>query len=211
MKKELMTLAFIGMLSMSHAIEYDKMVDERDGKTYKTVVIKNDNLSITVWMAENLAYNAKGSEFLKGYGRYYDATTAASVCPEGWTLPDFIVYNHLAINVGLIKCDDNDECFLVDDQTEGTKSLKSKKNWLFGNNGTNSSGFNALPGGGGVGEGEFQNVGMVAAFWTSDKENGERGIFMINENNLAQNHVSDMYFPVRCVKTWTMQRKDHWK
>lgn len=60
--------------------------DSRDGKTYKTVRMPDDE----TWMAENLNYNMNGcmcydndSSNCSKYGRLYTWEMAAKACPAG--------------------------------------------------------------------------------------------------------------------------------
>jgi uncharacterized protein (TIGR02145 family) len=112
--------------------------DPRDGKTYKTVKVGNQT-----WMAENLAYKSdKGyleysdSKNNKTYGYLYTWSTAKSVCPAGWHIPNNKEFT-LLVN------------FLGGDSIAGGK-LKEEgtAHWESSNaEVTNMSGFTALPGG----------------------------------------------------------------
>lgn len=75
------------------------LIDSRNGKTYKTVVVENffvDPLSIDslIWMTENLNFETEQSHCYENkeenctkYGRLYNWADAQKVCPEGWRLP----------------------------------------------------------------------------------------------------------------------------
>ena len=127
--KQLLTIVFIGLVFGG----YGQLTDERDEKTYKTVIIGEQE-----WMAENLAFIPDSGVFstyrndttkISKYGYLYDWETAKEVCPTGWHLPSnaewFVLTNFLG------------------EEVAGTK-MKSNTGWQHNGNGTNESGFNGF-------------------------------------------------------------------
>jgi uncharacterized protein (TIGR02145 family) len=133
------------------------LIDNRDGKTYKTVVIGGKK-----WMAENLnyqpqsgkswCYKKKDSNCGK-YGRLYDWKTAMTVCPSGYHLPSSKEWDNLVATVG-------------GNWTAG-KKLKASDGWNKKGNGTNASGFSAMPGGSRDFLGIFWLAGYTGHWWTA--------------------------------------------
>ena len=142
-------------------------IDSRDGNAYATIPIGDQ-----VWMAENMAYLPSVSNEEKGsedegkesapfyyvldydgtgvsaaksdsnyskYGVLYNWNAALETCPNGWHLPSDDEWTEL-------------EIYLGGSDTAGVK-LKATWGWNFDKwsdsygNGTNESGFTALPGG----------------------------------------------------------------
>ena len=127
-------------------IEGKALIDNRDGKKYKTVTIGSKT-----WMAENLNYEAKGSKCYENkdencttYGRLYNWSTAMKACPSGWHLPSKTEYEALDKAVG-------------GEEVAG-KKLKAKSGWNKNGNGTDDFGFPAMPGGGGHSHDSFKSV-----------------------------------------------------
>jgi uncharacterized protein (TIGR02145 family) len=142
--------------------------DSRDGQTYKTISFKNALTGTTVtWMAQNLNYKMQGSYAYdekesnrKELGLLYTWEAAKKACPQGWHLATDSEWSMLVTKFG-------------GTDNAGT-SLKSTVGWDDNGNGTNSSGFNALPGGMRRPDGS-RNLfkGSLGYWWTSsptDKE-----------------------------------------
>jgi len=155
-KSLLMTIAISLIAMSSFAQVKGTFTDSRDGKIYITVKIGTQT-----WMAENLAYEARrgcwaydnNATNVAKYGYLYDWETAKTVCPTGWHLPTDDEWTTLTTYLG-------GEAF------SGEK-MKSTRGWFENGNGTNTSGFSALPGGYRSKYDTFDNVGSYGYWWSS--------------------------------------------
>ncbi len=170
-------------------------VTDIQGNVYKTVVIGTQT-----WMAENLkttrynnnadipnvtdatwstittpAYSWYGNNIDNKdiYGALYNWFTVATgnLCPAGWHEPTDAEFNTLEVYLGVPLANVNDWGWRGTDQ--GTQ-MKSTTGWDSGN-GTNISGFTALPGGYRQwNSAEFWGLGTLTYFWsaTDDAING---------------------------------------
>ncbi|MGB0149894.1 MAG: FISUMP domain-containing protein, partial [Flavobacteriales bacterium] len=92
---------------------------------------------------------------LEAYGRMYNwhaVNDSRNLCPSGWHVPS------------------SDDWMMLTDHLGGAQaagpSLRSSTGW-YGNTGTNSSGFSALPGGSVTPESVFNHSGTQSYWWTS--------------------------------------------
>ncbi len=197
-------------------ITYGSLIDSRNNKTYKTVVIGDQT-----WMAENLNYDVPNNttdvcydnnpDNCATYGRLYDWLAAMAiedtiyykvkwngsdvkrqgVCPTGWYLPSRADWDALVTTVG-------------GESNSGTK-LKARNGW---NSvpGTDDYGFSALPGGRWENN-NFSSINSRGNWWSATEGSntsanykwmsGDAG-FGTNVHNNA-NNKSYLYY-VRCLK-----------
>lgn len=181
------------------------MKDSRDGKTYKTVKIGNQE-----WMAENLNYQTGESkcydnkpENCDKYGRLYVWGEAVTACPDGWHLPNKEEFEDLVILAGQT-AGDIDKAGNVLKSTTGWNRKYEYGGWFDGN-GTDGIGFGALPAGLYVGDLEyFHDERDNAGFWSSTEYNSYAACLHLSTNtfgaaNVSRSRMIDGY-SVRCVK-----------
>jgi len=201
-----------------------------EGNVYSTVTIGSQ-----VWMAENLKTSRFNDDSeipeVKGfpewtklttpaycwmsndeityknlYGALYNwfAVNSGKLCPTGWHVPSDGEFMALEETLGM----STDTVKIWDwrglSTQTGTK-LKSTTGWSSGGDGTNTSGFSALPGGYRYAiTGSFNNAGDLSYWWTSTEEStgmaryrrldwNSKGVF-----RGAVNEQGGKY--VRCVK-----------
>ena len=182
--------------SQSSASSADTFTDKRDGKAYKTVKIGE-----RIWMAENLAFDAKSSKCydddpgnVKKYGRLYNSETAIKACPKGWHIPSREEWQELID--------------FVADSAEDGKKLKSESGWSDNDegesgNGTDEFGFAALPGGRCSSDSEFSCEGEQGLYWY--KEDDDSFAYAVFQNNSDEANFDDEIgegdlLSIRCVR-----------
>ncbi|GAB3923042.1 FISUMP domain-containing protein [Mucilaginibacter myungsuensis] len=141
--------------------------DARDGQKYKTVSYTDPLTGEKVtWMAQNLNFKIQGSyaydekeENQKKLGLLYTWEAAKKACPKGWHLATDAEWSALVAQFG--------------GTDKAGEALKSVEGWMEGGNGTNSSGFNGLPGG--IGRNNGYEVRSVMGFWWTSTPSAEEG------------------------------------
>ncbi len=200
-------------------------VSDASGTIYKTVKIGNQ-----WWMAENLAYlptvtasfsssftdpmyyvynyagndvsEAKNSQNYLKYGVLYNWPAALEVCPDGWHLPSDDEWKTLEEFLGM----DPGELDNTGFRGPGVGYvIKSEQGWNGDGDGSNSSGFNALPAGHFHDAHGFEEMGNQTDFWTATENatnHAWRRRLIYNENQVARNRFSYKKDgrSVRCIK-----------
>lgn len=209
--------------SIEFAREYGTLTDERDGKTYKTVVIGTQT-----WMAENLNYSDSTNypsmkdrnwcyenklDSCSKYGRLYTWSAAMDSigtfgtngkgCGRGKTcLPTYPVRGICPSGWHLPTRAEFEALFTnVGGESTAGEMLKSTSGWKSYGDGTDVFGFSALPAG--FYNGHFSNFGYEAAFWSST-EYSSNGAYLMNLPFSGDHGLYDSKkyygFSVRCVK-----------
>ncbi|MFZ4455417.1 MAG: fibrobacter succinogenes major paralogous domain-containing protein [Bacteroidales bacterium] len=170
---------------------FGTFTDPRDGNVYKTVKIGNQ-----VWMAENLRYRASSGCWAydndesnaKIYGYLYDWNTAMRVCPPGWHLPT-----------------DSEWSYLNKISSEELKATTGWNEYKRNINGTNRSGFSAMPGGFRYHNNNgFDNIG-VGGFWWSASKRGNYNAYLwylfLDYNDIKKkDDYIDIAIAIRCIR-----------
>ena len=144
----------------------------------------NDNTSIpnitddALWIGSSVSaycwYN-NDVTYKPTYGALYNwfAVNTGKLCPSGWHVPTDDEFKTLEQALGMAA--DQLEVWGWRGTDQGTQ-LKNTTGWDEGGNGTNSSGFSALPGGYRFGAtGEFNLMTTITYWWTSTEHDADRG------------------------------------
>lgn len=174
----------------------DGNLTDRDGNTYKTVKIGSQT-----WMAENLKVRTEDSWCYKDmesncqkYGRLYSWDAAKVACPAGWHLPGKGEFEALFFAVG--------------SEDVAGKKLKSTSGWDEyegkSGNGDDAFGFSALPAGHRYYNGDYNDEGLNANFWSSTENSSDFAYDMylnfLSDKAYLDFNTKDFGFSVRCLK-----------
>ena len=171
-------------------VVFNTRLADIDGNTYSLVTIGTQ-----VWMGENLravtlntgtaianvtdntawtllatpAYSWYNNDiaYKPVHGALYNwfTLTTGDLCPTGFHVPTDAEFNTLELYLGIPLA--NIDVWGWRGTDQGSQ-LKSTTGWLAGQNGTNTSGFNALPGGYRyAATGTFNDLGNLAYWWTN--------------------------------------------
>ncbi len=198
MKKQLLFVTLLFIYSFIQAQTMGTITDTRDGQTYRTVAYENILLGESVvWMAQNLNYSTTDSyaygnneKHRKNLGLLYTWEAAMKACPRGW---------HLAT--------DTEWQTLINDHggtDDAGKALKGSKGWIDDGNGSNSSGFNALPAGVRYSGGTFGSLGKIAYCWSASSSSESRAweydLYCSSSRVLRDQSNKENAYSCRCVR-----------
>lgn len=212
-------------------------VDSRDNQIYETILIDDqwwmsENLKYLPFVSSPISDSgiyvygyfgndineAKQSIYYQTYGSLYNWAISMAlpnqynsefwtgsdslhkgICPDGWHLPSNSEWHKLEsfLKIG---------CDIADSNNIASK-IKSDTLWNNDGNGTNETGFSALPSGFRYRKGLFDKIGRYGYFWTSTQcpsscEQSARYRYLIfSDNKIHKSYPSKKNgLPVRCIK-----------
>lgn len=143
------------------------------------------------------------------FGRLYNwyaVNDGRGLCPTGWFVPSDEDWINLEVYLGMSQNDAN----ALGWRGEVGFDLKEAEGWVGEGNGSNASGFSALPGGWRNDSGNFYSAGSQAVFWTSTQDNAWAFKRQLNssygsgESDGIYRHSLLVYqkngFSVRCIQ-----------
>ena len=209
-------------------IEYGEMTDSRDGTTYKTVQIGDQE-----WMAENLVYlpsvvgPGTGSNTTSYYYVYgYNGTSVSAAKSTANYTTYGVLYNWPAAMNSSASSSANPSgvqgicpagwhlpsdaewtqlTYYLGGQGVAGGKLKATTLWASPNTGaTNETGFTALPGGSHNSYGGFYNIGSRGDWWSATEDNTDnawnRYLYYDNSYVNSYYYFKEVGFSVRCLR-----------
>jgi uncharacterized protein (TIGR02145 family) len=144
---------------------------------------------------------AKATENYETYGVLYNwpAFMTEGICPSGWHIPSDGEWQTMEISLGMSESEAS--------QTDWRGSpvgdyMKSTSGWNSGGNGSNSSGFNGLPGGASY-SGNFINYGHYGIWWSASESGSSSWVRELKSDqvNVYRNYFNRIFgFSARCVR-----------
>ncbi|OYT15060.1 MAG: hypothetical protein B7C24_15050 [Bacteroidetes bacterium 4572_77] len=123
------------------------------------------------------------------------------ICPDGWHIPTDNEWKQMEMYLGMSQSEADNEGPRGTD--EGRK-LKSTSGWNYDGNGTNSSGFSALPWSARYSDGEFGSLGISGYWWSStegsDSVSWSRRLSNSNDQVFRWDYPKTYGYSVRCLK-----------
>ena len=209
--------------------DFGKFVDQRDGKTYRMVIIGTQ-----VWMAQNLnfgtmiggdrtmrddrvatkyCYNDKevncdvyGGLYQWGEAMEYSTLTGSKgICPEGWHIPSDGDWKKLEEYLGMTVAEVNETGYRGGGSYVGAKLKPRSSMWDVSDaNKFEVSGFNALPAGYRYAFGTFYYIDEFGFFWTSTKASDTyiwyRSLSSKDSQVRRDYYYKTIGFSVRCIQ-----------
>jgi len=143
---------------------------------------------------------AKANTNYDTFGVLYNlpAVMAEGICPSGWHVPLDEEWPTMEFSIGM---SESDALSTGDRGRDELNTMKSTSGWDDGGNGSNSSGFNGLPGGWRAFSG-FEYNGRNGGWWSSS-ESGSSGqrLLSYDVDVVYRNYANPYYgFSARCVQ-----------
>jgi uncharacterized protein (TIGR02145 family) len=155
-------------------------------------------------------YNNDAATYRNKYGALYNWYTAntGKLCPTGWHVPSDNEWKQLEMSLGMTQAEADswggEDYGDIGRGTDQGTQMKTTSGWNAwegrDGNGTNTSGFSALPGGDTGWYGEYELAGLCTSWWTSTQEGSARvvdsGSGMVGRS-IYYAHIG---FSIRCLK-----------
>ena len=134
---------------------------------------------------------------------WYAIEDSNNIAPEGWHVPTDEEWKQLEMFLGMSQEDADDTGYRGSDEDEKLKEAGTE-HWIAPNDGTNESGFTALPGGSREPDGTYLAKGVAAVFWTategSDTTAFHRTLYLGHSGIRRHRIAKQSGYSVRCIK-----------